>query len=79
MNNLDDAIKEMNKHTKEDLHRYIRARKEAIAELQPYDLDKNFIRRAAQRDLLKFSEILNNIINEDLKEKEEVESYEADN
>ena len=70
MNNLDDAVKEMNKHTKgyiydSLMYRYIRAR-EAMAELESikYGLDRDFTRKSAQRDLCKFSEILNEAIGE---------------
>lgn len=70
MNNLDDIIKEMNKHTKgyiydSLMYRYIRAR-EAMAELESikYHKDQNSTWKSAQRDMLRFSEILNEAIGE---------------
>lgn len=70
MNNLDDIIKEMNKHTKgyiydSLMYRYIRAR-EAMAELESikYHKDQNLTQQCAHRDMLRFSEILNEAIGE---------------
>ena len=70
MNYLDDAIKEINKHTKgymydSLMYRYIRAR-EAMAELEriKYHLDTEFTRKNAQRDICRFGEILNEAIGE---------------
>ena len=67
---MDDILREMNKHTKgymydSLMYRYIRAR-EAMAELEriKYHLDPEFTRKSAQRDLCRFSEILNEAIGE---------------
>ena len=71
MNNLDDAIKEMNKHTKGYMYdslvyRYMRAR-EKMADYE-YLLDKtrdrSFYQRCAKSDIMRFCEILNEAIGE---------------
>lgn len=67
--NIDELIKN-NPHYKgyiydSLMYRYIRAR-EAMAELESikYHLDKEHTRKFAQRDLCRFSEILNEVIGE---------------